>query len=218
MADHTRTPYRRLQGTGYRRLVPGWAIVLLFFVIGIFALLLRGRRVQLWLGDAHLMQVEWDGYREYYKRFGYADIQTIMIRKTADGRNGNIVLACVTVLFTVLSFSTQDMSFRIAWMVIAGFFGLFLMVNTLLGPTCRCHLRTAVQTEELPSLSRLRGAHKALGQLRPLIEKAQGAITTAEIAASLQEPNALRAAPASESATLAPVAGDPSAEAPRLAS
>ena len=69
MASKPANPYRRLPGTGYRRVAPGWVILLLFFVIGIFALLLRGRRVQLWLGDEHLLLVEWDGTREYYKRF-----------------------------------------------------------------------------------------------------------------------------------------------------
>ena len=39
-------PYRRLSGTGYHYLVPPWALVLLFFVMGIFVLLFRGRRTQ----------------------------------------------------------------------------------------------------------------------------------------------------------------------------
>jgi hypothetical protein len=59
----------------------------------------------------------------------------------------------------------------------------FLVANLLLGPTCVCHLKTAVQTEELPSLRRLRRARKVLARLRPLIVAAQGELTLGEIAA-----------------------------------
>lgn len=200
MAANTDKPYRRLPGTGYRRLVPGWAIVLLFFVIGIFALLLRGRRVQLWLGDTHLLLVEWDGYREYYKRFGFADIQSFSIRKTSDGRNGNIVLVCVLLLFVALGLSTDDTGLRIFLCCVAGFFGVCLLINTLLGPTCRCHARTAVQSEELPSLGRLRTAQKVLNQLRPLIQGAQGTMSAEELAARVQGQDAYASPPVMEEA------------------
>ena len=84
-------PYRRLSGTGYHYLVPPWALVLLFFVMGIFVLLFRGRRTQLWLGPEHLLLVETDGYREYYKRFNYRDIQAFIIRKTPQGKAVNVL-------------------------------------------------------------------------------------------------------------------------------
>jgi hypothetical protein len=44
-------------------------------------------------------------------------------------------------------------------------------------------LRTAVQTEELPSLGRVRNAEKALALLSPLIEQAQGRLTPEELQA-----------------------------------
>jgi hypothetical protein len=46
-------------------------------------------------------------------------------------------------------------------------------VNWLRGPTCICHLKTAVQTENLPSLNRVKNIQKILGMLKPKIEKAQ---------------------------------------------
>jgi len=53
------------------------------------------------------------------------------------------------------------------------------ILNILLGgPTCACHLHTAVQTDKLPSLNRLRTVQEAMNRLRPLIEEAQGAITS----------------------------------------
>src|SRR5688572_20008107 len=101
-------PYRRLPGTGYRRIVPGWVMLLLFFVIGIFALLLRGRGVQLWQGNEHLLLVEWDGTREYYKRFGYQDIQALIIRRTSEGRMFNAVLGCIIMFFSALAMAVND--------------------------------------------------------------------------------------------------------------
>lgn len=206
--------YRRLPGTGYRQTVPGWAIVLLFFVIGIFALIFRGRRVQLWQGQEHLLLVEWDGYREYYKRFDYRDIQALVVRKTPDGMIANIALLALFCFFAGLAIVVSDVGGRIALLVVAGVFGLLALVNALYGPTCRCALRTAVQTEELPSLDRLRRARKVFNRLRPLIESAQGGrLKSEEIPARMQERIAAHAPGAT--ATPAYVADDPNAP-PRI--
>ena len=66
-------------------------------------------------------------------------------------------------------------------------FLLLLLLNTLRGSACVCHLRTAVQEEELPSLNRVRRARKVLDRLRPLIAATQGQLAPEEIQARLQE-------------------------------
>jgi hypothetical protein len=180
-------PYRRLPGTGYRYLIPGWTIVLLFFVIGIFALFFRGRRVQLWQGEEHLLFVEWDGSREYYKRFPYRDIQAFIVQRTNEGRIISAILAAVVLIFGALALAAGDPGGRIALLVVAGFFGLLLLGHALSGPTCKGFIRTAVQLEELPSLTRLRRFRKVLERLRPLIEAAQGQLASEEIQARMQE-------------------------------
>jgi hypothetical protein len=179
--------YKRLPGTGYRRIIPGWAMVMLFFVIGIFVLLFRGRRIQLWLGDDHLLLVEWDGHREYYKRFRYGDIQAFMIRKTVEGRIANIVLGAITGMFAMFLLGTSDPVRKWILLAIGGISALILIASLLSGATCQCHLRTAVQTEELPSLTRLPRASKALDRLRPLIVAAQGQLMPEEIPARMRE-------------------------------
>lgn len=204
--------YQRLPGTGYRRLVPAWAMLLLFFVIGIFVLILRGRRVQLWLGDDHLLVVDWDGYREFYKRIRYQDVQTIVVRKTAEGRIINGILGGVALMFVALALLMDDSGAMIAFLVIASLVGLLLLVNVLSGSTCTCQLRTAVQTEELVSLGRVRQARKALDRLRPLITTAQGQLTPEEIQAQFQP-----VAPEAPAATETFVADDPNAP-PRISS
>ena len=167
--------YRRLPGTGYRYRVPGWTVVLLFFVIGIFVLLLR-RRIQLWLGPEHLLSVDSDGYREEYKRFDYRNIQAIILRKTRQGAIANVVLAIVVAVFGGSAFAAADPVVRGILLFIAGFFGLLLLINALRGPTCQCRLLTAVHSLDLVSLTRLRTARKALERISPFIEQAQGPI------------------------------------------
>ena len=184
----TGRPYQRLPGTGYRQLIPGWAILLLFFVIGIFALLLRGRRVQLWQGEDHLLLVEWDGYREYYKRFGYHDIQAFVVRKTSEATALNIILAVALISLIALTGVATEVGARVALLSLAGIVAILLTVNAASGPTCRCSLRTAVQTEELPSLNRLKRAHRVLSRIRPAIIASQGQLASEGSSTAMQEP------------------------------
>jgi hypothetical protein len=180
-------PYRRLPGSGYRHTVPGWAILLLFFVIGIFALLFRGRRVQLWQGAEHVLLVEWDGAREHYKRFDYRDVQAFTVLKTNEGKILNAILGTVLCVLAVLAIASSGVGLRVSLLVLAGIFGVILIFNALAGPTCQCSIRTAVQTDELPSLTRLRRARKVLARLRPLITQAQGQLTPEEIPDRMRE-------------------------------
>jgi hypothetical protein len=186
----TYRPYQRLPGTGYRQLVPGWAILLLFFVIGIFALLLRGRRVQLWQGEDHLLLVEWDGYREYYKRFGYHDIQGFVIRKTSEGTALNIILAVAFIFLIAMTGVATVVAARVALLILAGIVAIILTANAASGPTCRCSLRTAVQTEDLPPLTRLRRARRVLERIRPSIIASQGQLAPEASSLGMPEPMA----------------------------
>lgn len=137
-------------------------------------------RCSLWMASDHLLCVDRQLANEQYKRFYYRDIQAILIRPTNRTRNYNIAFALVIA------------AFMLAGLAIGGggivFFGLLalvaaviMIVNSAKGPCCSCHLRTAVQTEELPSLSRLYNAEKAVALLRPLIEQAQGTLKPEDV-------------------------------------
>ncbi len=134
------------------------------------------RTTSYWLGPAHLMAVYVEGYTERYRRFDYRDIEAIVIRKTRTATVWNYGLGIAIVLFTAWAFSF-DLIGR--GMLLIGVAALIpaLVLNALRGPTCVCYLRTAVQNEKLPGLTRLRKARRALAQLRPLIEAAQGGLT-----------------------------------------
>jgi hypothetical protein len=209
-------PYKRLPGTGYRKTIPPWLILLAFFGIGVFALLLRGRRVQLWEGEEELMLVESNGYVESYKRFNYANIQGFIIRRTNGAKIATFILAAICVCFGALAIAVSDIEGRIALIVIASVFFLLGLVNVLMGQSCETFVRTAVQTDDLPSLDRLPRARKVLNRLKPRIAATQGQLVAEEIPARIREllpkaaPPVMSAAP---TAQLLPVDAAPAASA-----
>ncbi|MCD4716362.1 MAG: hypothetical protein K8R45_06430 [Desulfobacterales bacterium] len=140
----------------------------------------------LWLGADHMLSIDSKRVSEDYKRFYYTDIQSVVTRKTIRGKIQNLFLGLFCGLLTLLAVLIGG-SWVIFFGIMAGLFFLILLFNWLLGPTCECHLRTAVQIEKLPSLNRLRSVRKAMARLKPLIEKAQGTLTPEAI-----EENALK--------------------------
>ncbi|HZV33997.1 MAG TPA: hypothetical protein VFB72_05425 [Verrucomicrobiae bacterium] len=156
--------YRRMPGTGM-----GYAL-----------------RSTLWLGEDHLLSIRSSGYSEDYKRFYFGDIQAIVIRQTQTGRIINGVLSAFAVV-SLMAALTTSAGVNIFWYIVTGVFVSFLLLNTLLGPTCVTHLRTAVQSEDLQSLRRLHRARKVLARMRPLIARAQGQLSPAEIPARMTE-------------------------------
>jgi hypothetical protein len=149
---------------------------------GLFA----ATRSRVWLGKDHLLSTDIQWYTEEYKRFYFRDIQAILICKTNKGKIINFVLAPFTVLPIVAAVVTGG-GFSVFWWFVAAFFGSMMLINTVFGATCLCHVRTAVQTEELPSLRRMRRANKVLDRLRPLIAEAQGEMPAAEIAPRMEQ-------------------------------
>lgn len=139
-------------------------------------------RTSLWLGKDHVLHVINRGYTEDYRRFYYRDIQALLVRKTSTGKIINITLGMFTAMNLLLlagGWLQKWESFVLIPLAVAAFLWLliFLFYATA-GPTCVCHLRTAVQFEQLPSLFRVRTARKAIAQLRHRIETSQGSLAT----------------------------------------
>ena len=131
----------------------------------------------LWQGPDHLLYVFSRFGVEDYKRFYFNDIQAIITRKTIAGRIQNLILGGLLGLFTSLAFFSDN-----AWL---GFHGvmmaillILLLINWVRGSTCETYLSTAIQTEKLPSLHRLKNAQKVMNRVRPLIEQTQGILRT----------------------------------------
>ena len=194
--------YRRLPGVGTR----GQGLV---SVVAI--------RSRLWLGKDHLLCIDSQGFSEDYKRFYFRDIQAIILRRNAHGKmlNGGVgALGLIAAALGLVLFSAGSMIGAIVSASFAGFFLLVLLINVARGPTGVCHLRTAVQIEELPSLNRVRRARKVLNRIRPLIAEAQGRLDSEEIPVKMRE-LALAAAPTG--ADRLPMAAEGSNVPPRIA-
>lgn len=136
-------------------------------------------RVSLWLGPDHLLLSDRIGYTETYKRFYFQDIQAIILRQTNRYAAWNAVLAALLGLSLVgllmfLFGPGKSIAGSITCGLLAALFFIPLVINLLLGPTCSCYLRTAVQNEDLPPLRRVRQTQKFLNKLNPLILAAQG--------------------------------------------
>lgn len=164
MADSP-TPYRKFPGRGS----------------GVISI------ATLWEGDTHLLLVASWPSGESYRRFFYADIQAIILRRTSRRKITNIVLAVFLLLAAapfVASFLTEtDTAFLVTAGIFAAFAAFFLLVNTLLGPTCTLHIQTPIRCEQLPIVRRDRQARRVLARIQPLVAAAQPLPETAPGAA-----------------------------------
>jgi hypothetical protein len=149
----------------YRRL-PGMGSSLSFYI-------------RLYQGPDHLLQVMGTGFSETYKRFYFQDIQAITVRRTVTGLAVNLITGAFTA-FCGWAFLFSTGAEAGAFGVLGALGLIVLLVNLLLGPTVSTQIQTAVQTEKLASLVRLRNVRRTLLRVLPLIESAQGALTPAQ--------------------------------------
>ena len=130
----------------------------------------------LWQGDDHLLHIYSRFGVEDYKRFYFADIQAIITRKTIVGKVQNAVLGILLLLFILPAILNSTF-----WAALTGILLILLLVNLYRGPTCETKLLTAVQTEKLHSLHRLKNAFKVMDRLRPHIQSAQGTLSREDL-------------------------------------
>jgi len=129
----------------------------------------------LWQGADHLLQIYSRLGVEDYKRYYFDDIQAIITRKTGSGRIQNIVIGALSGLFCLFAV-TAGGGWSLFHAAIAAAILLILLINVLKGPTCETVLLTAVQTEKLHSLHRLKKTEPVMNRLRSIIEGRQGRI------------------------------------------
>ncbi len=128
---------------------------------------------KLWLGKDHLLLVDSNGYKETYKRFAFRDIQSLVITQTKSRTVKHAIFLGLATMFLIAGILINH---PVGWILLglpAALFVTLSLVNGLRGPTCRASITTAVQTEELASLNRIRQTEKILSRLQPLILEAQ---------------------------------------------
>jgi hypothetical protein len=165
-------PYRKLLGPA----------------VGVFS------TITLWQGASHVLQVTAWPSGESYRRFFYRDIQAIVVRRSNGRMRTNIVLGIISGLLVAglgiaaasSGIDTLTDGFAIFCEIVLGICLLWMLLNTLFGPTCTLHIQTAIQFERLPTVRRERGARKLLARLEPLVTAAQA--DAAAETASAQSP------------------------------
>jgi len=181
MGGSRNTGYRRLPGRGPQK-------------TGLFSHV--GSRCRLYLGEDHILAVDSHGFSEDYKRFYFNDIQAFILRRTRRWEIGMALLACACACAAGLSLASVR-SHGLAnflWALSALCF-ILLLIHGLRGPTCVCHVATAVQEDLLPSLNRLRVAAEVIPLLESAIEYAQGRVIAEEVEATPVEVSRSRSSP-----------------------
>ena len=131
-----------------------------------------------WIGPNHLLVVEVSNYVERYRRFYFRDIQAILVQNSRVRLGWDIGLGTATCLMLAgLLFSafggSRDNVFITIWFSLFLLFAVCLIINTLRGPSCSVHVRTAVQNQKLSGVGRWRKADALIATLAPLITASQ---------------------------------------------
>jgi hypothetical protein len=132
--------------------------------------------VRFYEGPDHFLQVQSTGFTEAYKRFYFRDIQAFIVERKPWHQLWSVFWLFLAGCFVIsaLSIVTGAM---VLWSIAAFFVGIFL-VNLFIGPSCACYVQTAVQTEKLPTLKRVRSARKFIRRIHPALTAAQTSATT----------------------------------------
>ncbi len=145
---------------------------------------------RLWLADDHILNVRKSQYSSSYRRYYLNDIQALSMTRTTRRAVVNVVLALVLAaigtgffLFANATGEQGTMEFQVVLVLCALPWLILMLFNTLRGPACVCCLHTAVQRDELPSLCRVKKAQRVYALLKPLIDDAQGTVTSAQLEA-----------------------------------
>jgi hypothetical protein len=142
--------------------------------------------VRLYLGPDHLLQVTSTGFTESYKRFYFHNIQSVIWQHSIVWHIWSAIWAGLAAMFAGIALVAGGDA-QIWLLGIGLFWILMLLANLMIGPSCRCYLTTAVQTQKLPSMKRVRRTRKFLDRLRPLIAQAQGELAPEVIAAQIDQ-------------------------------
>lgn len=146
---------------------------------------------RLYMGPDHLLQISTAAFNERYKRFYFRDIQAILLVRTQNWVWWIAALGGLGALFLFIALLVDDVVATWVLSVSGGLVIAGALASGIRGPSCKCYIRTAVQTERVPSLNRIRRADKVLTILRPLIDAVQGPISASAQAtpavASLEE-------------------------------
>ena len=156
------------------------------------------------MGEDHLVYVRGSGFllpfTEQYRRFRYEDIQYIAISPSSRTAMtllwlfGLLLFGGATAAFVV----NQEGAIEVPGLIFLSLLAsggavcfLLLLRHIILGPVCRCDLRTILVRERLAPLNRLQQANQALDLLGDVITAKQKHLVKAKAAAVEISPESL---------------------------
>lgn len=173
--------YTRLPGRSHRY----FGFLFLFEAVFTFGLFCMAERIQLFLGDNHLLVIRRRLFSEELRRFYYRDIQAITIRSTPFARQATWVLTALAFWLMLLALLGRFAG-GLGWLpmlvilLLTAGIAVAGLVNFLLGPTCVTELYTPVHRERLFCLGRWNTAQRVIAALEPRIEAVQGRLDTSQ--------------------------------------
>lgn len=151
----------------------------------------------LWLDPNHLLYVRGSGvlfpFSEQYFRFELAKIQGIVLTQTRTWI-AYLILSVLGLIFCGAAGAAALVqglyTFHDGRYVYFVFAGILLpmavaclistALNLLWGPTCVCRVQTAVRSERLRAIGRMRSGKKVFSEVQQMIEAAQAGMTVPE--------------------------------------
>jgi hypothetical protein len=141
----------------------------------------------LWLGPDHILQVTNVMTVEYYRRWYFRDIQSLLMLHTSARTIWNVVLCTLgaliglgaggVVMLSLNETNSMDGGVLMGMAILIGLPALLLfaiaIVNTTLGPTCTVFIQTPHGVEKLSCPKRCSTYHRLAARLEPEILKAQ---------------------------------------------
>jgi hypothetical protein len=147
---------------------------------------------QLFLAPDHILLLINHRFSEEYKRFAFADIQSIVVTESPSRVILQVIMILAALTWMALSLTVHSPFGKWAFIVTGLLMLLWPIIDIARGPRCRCFLHTSVSRELLEPVSRISTAVAFLAAIRPRIEAAQGVLT------SIPEPSPPSEAPPPE--------------------
>jgi len=144
---------------------------------------------QLWRAPDHILLLISSLFVEDYKRFAFADIQSIVVTELPSRLVAQILMILAAVAWMCLWFAIDIAFLKWTFLATGALALLYPIIDIARGPRCRCYLQTRVSKEFLEPVSRMRIARTFLATVRPPIESVQGTLLPEQLA-TIETPSA----------------------------
>lgn len=133
---------------------------------------------RLYIAATHLLCVDIIFFSEQCKRYQFKHIEALWYVPTK-GWHVNTVFCALCACPLLLAFLIPDAAVLAIWLTIPLCVLIaVLIMNIRRGPSCRCYIRTAAHTDQLPAINRVALAEAFFARVGPLIEESQADVVT----------------------------------------